>query len=248
MSTASNAGRDRIPTALLNRRSFLAAATAAAGAALSGCTTMSMPQPDMATPARLLNQRFAGLYAAVPDERFPLPAIDVSKIDGKFLRQQVSYTTPERPGTIVIDPDSFFLYLVQEDGMAMRYGVGVGKEGFAWNGRAIIARKAAWPTWTPTPNMIRREPDLAEYAGGMAPGLENPLGARALYLHQNGRDTLYRIHGTNEPWSIGHALSSGCIRLFNQDIIDLHNRIPNGTPVVVLPSRPQLMASSAQSS
>jgi lipoprotein-anchoring transpeptidase ErfK/SrfK len=117
--------------------------------------------------------------------------------------------------------------------MAMRYGVGVGKAGFGWSGRAVIQYKRKWPRWTPTDNMIARDPELEQWRDGMEPGLTNPLGARALYLFENGRDTLYRIHGTNEPWSIGQAMSSGCIRLLNQDIIDLYNRIPNGNPVLV---------------
>ena len=124
---------------------------------------------------------------------------------------------------------------MREGGRAIRYGIGVGKEGLAWSGRARVGRKAAWPRWTPTASMIRREPERnARWAGGMEGGLSNPLGARALYLYDNGRDTMYRIHGTTEPWSIGQSVSSGCIRLFNQDIIDLYSRVPVGSPVVVL--------------
>jgi lipoprotein-anchoring transpeptidase ErfK/SrfK len=123
---------------------------------------------------------------------------------------------------------------VRENGRALRYGVGVGRDGFDWSGRAKILMKRKWPTWTPPRSMIERQPELEKYANGMPPGLDNPLGARALYLFENGRDTLYRLHGTNEPWSIGKAMSSGCIRLFNQDIIDLYDRVPRGTSVVVL--------------
>ena len=115
----------------------------------------------------------------------------------------------------------------------MGYGLGVGREGFSWGGRATIKRKAAWPTWTPPKEMLQRRPDLKEHANGMRGGISNPLGARALYLYQGNRDTLYRLHGTNEPWSIGRAMSSGCIRMLNQDIIDLYNRAGIGTPVVV---------------
>ena len=119
--------------------------------------------------------------------------------------------------------------------MALRYGCGVGKAGFDYQGIAVIGRKAAWPRWTPTPNMIKLEPKrYGPYAGGVEGGLHNPLGARALYLYRDGRDTLYRIHGTNEPDTIGHSVSSGCIRLFNQDIVDLHRRVPVGTSVTVL--------------
>jgi lipoprotein-anchoring transpeptidase ErfK/SrfK len=170
----------------------------------------------------------------LPNERFPVPAVATNDLDPKYLRQRVSYSTKEPAGTIVVDPDAKFLYLVMEGGYALRYGIGVGREGFGWSGTAEIARKAEWPTWTPPAEMIEREPTLARYRKGMAPGLGNPLGARALYLFQNGRDTLYRIHGTNEPWSIGQNVSSGCIRLLNQDVIDLFARVPVGSRVVVL--------------
>jgi hypothetical protein len=130
---------------------------------------------------------------------FPVPPIDISRVDPRYLRQEVFYQSREQPGTIIVNPDARFLYLVLGNSRALRYGVGVGRQGFGWNGRATIQRKAAWPTWTPTENMIRRDPKLARYAGGMPPGLNNPLGARALYLFQNGQDTLYRLHGTNEP-------------------------------------------------
>jgi lipoprotein-anchoring transpeptidase ErfK/SrfK len=177
---------------------------------------------------------YVAMYGAQADERFPLPAMDIRKVDPKFFRQQVAYVGPERPGTIVVDTGERFLYLVQENGTAMRYGIGVGKAGLEFEGAATVARKAEWPRWTPTPNMIKREPERnAQWAGGMEPGLTNPLGPRALYLYQNGVDTLFRIHGTSEPWSIGQAVSSGCIRLFNQDIIDLYGRVPVGATVVV---------------
>jgi len=126
---------------------------------------------------------------------------------------------------------------VRPEGRAVRYGVGVGREGFGWSGSARVARKAEWPTWTPPADMIKRQPEVAKFAHGMPGGLENPLGARALYLYQGNRDTLYRLHGTNDPSSIGHAMSSGCIRLLNQDIIDLYRRAPVGSPVVVLSTR-----------
>lgn len=175
------------------------------------------------------------MYAALPDERFPVPAIDVSQVPPQYIRQVVDFQGPEQPGSIVVDPSRRFLYLVQENGMALRYGCGVGKAGFDYQGSAVVGRKAAWPRWTPTPNMIKLEPGrYGPYVGGVEGGLDNPLGARALYLYHDGRDTLYRIHGTNEPDTIGHSVSSGCIRLFNQDIIDLHRRVPVGTSVTVL--------------
>lgn len=151
----------------------------------------------------------------------------------KFRRQVVSDPTGERPGTIVVDPRARFLYLVMERGKALRYGVGVGRQGFEWAGDAKIRRKAEWPRWTPTRDMIKRDPKLAKYSRGMDGGINNPLGARALYLYSGGKDTLYRIHGTNEPWSIGRAMSSGCIRMLNDDVVDLFERIPLGTRVVV---------------
>ena len=156
------------------------------------------------------------------------------RLPKQFRRQVVKYDTEERPGTIVIDPSKRFLYLVMEDGEAMRYGVGVGREGFAWAGRARIARKAEWPSWTPPAEMLKRRPDLAKYRTGMPGGPENPLGARAMYLFKGSQDTLYRIHGTNEPWTIGQAMSSGCIRLVNDDVKDLYNRVKIGSKVVVL--------------
>jgi lipoprotein-anchoring transpeptidase ErfK/SrfK len=174
------------------------------------------------------------IYGAIDTEQFPVPAVNLEQIDPQFLRREVDYDTPQQPGTIVVDPGERFLYLVRSGGRAIRYGIGVGREGFGWNGTARIARKAQWPTWTPPSQMIKRQPELREYASGMPGGPDNPLGARALYLYQGDRDTLYRIHGTIEPWTIGHAVSSGCIRLIDQDVIDLYGRVPVGTKVVVL--------------
>ncbi|WP_370644858.1 L,D-transpeptidase [Microvirga sp. ACRRW] len=184
---------------------------------------------------RYIDPAYMAMYAARPDEAHPLPATDITEVDPRFLRREVAYYGREEPGTIVVDTAARYLYLVREGGRAIRYGIGVGKEGLAWAGRAQVGRKAMWPRWTPTASMIKREPERnAKWAGGMAGGIENPLGARALYLYNNGNDTMYRIHGTTEPWSIGQSVSSGCIRLFNQDIIDLYNRVPTGSPVVVL--------------
>jgi lipoprotein-anchoring transpeptidase ErfK/SrfK len=156
------------------------------------------------------------------------------KILPQYKRQVVAYQTTELPGTIIVDTASRHLYLVEGGGKAIRYGIGVGRQGFAWSGTATIKRKVEWPRWTPPAAMVARQPELAKYAGGMPGGIDNPLGARALYLYQGDRDTLYRLHGTNEPWSIGKAVSSGCIRLLNEDIVDIYNRAPAGTRVVVL--------------
>jgi len=155
-------------------------------------------------------------------------------LDPKFARTQVRYETEYKVGTIIVDPDAKFLYLVEPNGMALRYGVGVGRAGFDWSGTAKIKRKVEWPTWTPPAAMRKREPWLPARMEG---GLDNPLGARALYLYQGNRDTLYRLHGTDKPETIGTAVSSGCIRLINDDVADLYNRVPLGTTVVVLPSR-----------
>lgn len=177
----------------------------------------------------------ASRYGARPNEAHPLPATNVAGVNRKYLRQTVGFRGDYAPGTIVVDTNNRFLYLVQPGGKATRYGIGVGKAGLAWGGSATVGRKAAWPSWTPTADMIRREPERnAKWAGGMPGGAGNPLGPRALYLYDNGRDTMFRIHGTTEPHTIGKAVSSGCIRMFNQDVIDLYNRVPVGTKVVVL--------------
>ncbi len=143
----------------------------------------------------------------------------------------VSDPTGQAPGTIVVDTQSKHLFLVMADGSAMSYGIGVGRQGFSWKGQARVERKAEWPAWYPPKEMIKRRPDLPEHMEG---GLDNPLGARALYLYQGNKDTLFRIHGTNEPDTIGKAVSSGCIRMMNADVIDLYKRVPVGTKVVVI--------------
>jgi lipoprotein-anchoring transpeptidase ErfK/SrfK len=146
----------------------------------------------------------------------------------------VDFETPERPGTIIINTDERALFHVRGNSEAIRYGVAVGKAGFDWAGIAKVGRKVEWPTWTPPREMIRRRPELAQWANGMPGGEENPLGARAIYLYANGRDTLFRIHGTNEPWSIGTAASSGCIRMLNEEVANLYDDIQIGTKVIVL--------------
>lgn len=167
-------------------------------------------------------------------EVIPIPAVRAAYLTERNQRQQVPYNGPEGPGTIVVDPYARVLYHVQPGGQAMRYGVAVGRTGTGYAGTATIARKAAWPSWRPTDNMIRTQPDLyAQFAGGLSGGMHNPLGSRALYLYEGGRDTYYRIHGTMDPSSIGKATSAGCIRLFNQDIIDLFAQVQNGSTVHV---------------
>lgn len=173
-------------------------------------------------------------YAARADHGRTIPAIDVAAFHPALLRNRVSYPTDEAPGTIVIDTKGPFLYLVEGEGMATRYGIAIGREGFGWTGTGTIRRTARWPGWIPPPEMIKREPHLAEWAGGMPGGLQNPLGARALYIYFGDRDSGYRIHGTNQPTSIGWAASSGCFRMLNQDVIELHQRVRHGAKVVVL--------------
>jgi len=154
----------------------------------------------------------------------------------KFRRQQVTYGTSNPPNSIVVDPEHRFLYFILGGDQAIRYGVGVGREGFAWSGNAFIGMKRRWPRWLPPESMVERDPHAQQWANGMPGGPQNPLGARALYLEANGVDTLYRIHGTNDPASIGKAMSSGCVRMLNEDVADLFERVKRGTPVTVLTS------------
>lgn len=156
---------------------------------------------------------------------------NTDKIERIWLRQLVEYRSDEPPGTVVIDTQNHFLYVIFEDQTALRYGVGVGREGFKWYGRATIDRRAVWPAWTPPPEMLKRKPELPKHMVG---GADNPMGSRALYLYRDKADTGFRIHGTNEPWSVGYDGSSGCIRLLNEDVIDLYQRCPIGTKVLVL--------------
>lgn len=175
----------------------------------------------------------AALYAGIHGEAFDIPPVDTRLLKRQYRRQLVDYVTTERPGTVIVDTAHRYLYLVGEVGKALRYGVGVGRDGFTWSGRGEIRLKREWPTWTPPSEMIERQPELEPYRTGMPPGLENPLGARALYIFQEGRDTLYRVHGTSDPATIGLSVSSGCVRLINQDVIDLYNRVPVGSEIVV---------------
>ena len=191
--------------------------------------------PAPMPPAVLYNRPGQGPYAARPAASTyaayapePQPAYETRRtVDPAFLRTEVSDPTGQAPGTIVVDTPSKYLYLVTGSGRAIRYGIGVGRPGFAWSGVKTVTRKAEWPDWTPPPEMLRRRPDLPRHMNG---GPENPLGARAMYLGSS----LYRIHGTNEPYTIGQNVSSGCIRMMNEDVTDLYGRVRVGTKVVVM--------------
>ncbi len=178
-------------------------------------------------------------FANVP--MAPPPAVDRPRpsrqFDPRFRRREVAYSGKEAAGTIVVDTPNHFLYLVENDGKALRYGIGVGREGFTWSGVHHISAKKEWPDWIPPKEMIERQPYLPHH---MAGGPNNPLGARAMYIGK----TLYRIHGSNEPWTIGHNVSSGCIRLRNADVIDLYDRVKVGAKVIVLPAHPDGVASA----
>jgi lipoprotein-anchoring transpeptidase ErfK/SrfK len=197
-----------------------------------GSRTIDFPDFGDLLPPQVSPQ-YVTMYAALRDEPYPVPAVNLNRLKASMVRREVEDPTGERPGTVVVETSERHLYLVLAEGRAIRYGIGVGRDGFRWSGRAVVGRKAQWPTWTPTPEMMNRQPETREYAGGMPPGIDNPLGARALYIYRNGRDTFYRLHGTHEVWSIGQAVSSGCVRLLNQDVIDLYRRCPVGTPILV---------------
>jgi lipoprotein-anchoring transpeptidase ErfK/SrfK len=218
--------RPGLRSRLLNRRSFLFGSAAAVGAlGLAGCASDVMSRADAEK-----------LYALAPDEKFPIPAVDVSKFDPKYYRRIVRYDSDEAPGTIIVDPGKYYVYRIEGDGNATRYGANVGRAGFLWSGEAYVGRKAEWPIWTPPKEMIQRQPEAAKYAGGMPGGLDNPLGARTLYLYQNGVYTLYTIYATSDPETIGTGITSGCTGLLSQDMIDLYSRTPVKTKVVVLPA------------
>jgi lipoprotein-anchoring transpeptidase ErfK/SrfK len=198
---------------------------------VAGCAPAPAVQPVEAGVSR----EVLAAYSGREDNGFLMPAIPARHLEEPNPRRVVDYWTSEPAGTIVIDPYDNFLYYVLGNDRAIRYRVGVGEAGRNFSGRATVAFKREWPTWTPTGNMLREDPELyGPHRGGMPGGLENPLGARALYLYRNGRDTLYRIHGTYAPWSVGIAVSAGCIRMFNHDVIDLYQRVDPGTRVVVL--------------
>lgn len=234
------------------RRSVIVMGAFAVAACLGGCASVNNtptvaapavpPAPKVDAVAEKLPAAppASGMYGEVRDGAFSVPAVKVGQVAPAYQRTNVAYATRETPGTIVIDPANRYLYHVEDGGRATRYGVGVGREGFAWSGEATIKSKQEWPDWYPPKEMVERRPELKQelvqlQSGlGMHGGPSNPLGARAMYLWQGDKDTLFRIHGTNEPWTIGQNKSSGCIRMVNQDVIDLYQKVQPGARVVVL--------------
>ena len=215
-----------------------------AASALLGLLTLSAPAaaqyyrpfPGSASDASPINQyrdtrrvQTAGFWPQA-DQTYGANSYEPRAARSGGTRQLVSDPTGQPAGSITVDTRSRRLYLSQGGGQAIAYGIGVGRRGFEWRGVAHVGRKASWPGWTPPPEMLRRRPDLPRHMNG---GIENPLGARALYLYKGGKDTMFRIHGTNEPDTIGQAVSSGCIRMMNADVIDLYQRVGTGTRVVV---------------
>jgi len=226
--------QNRFSTAI-GRRTFI---VGAGSFALAGCTS-TRQAPQVAAPvAPPPPPPTPPMYYAMPNERFPIPEVDVSQVDQKWWRTEVDYPTEEKVGTVVVDTPNRYLYHVRLNGRATRYGVGVGRDGFLWSGRGHIAYKREWPRWNPPDEMVARQPELEPVSianGGMDPGLNNPLGSRALYIHQGNRDTIYRVHGSPEFWTIGKAVSSGCIRMLNQDVIHLADNVRDGSTIVVIP-------------
>lgn len=225
---------------MLSRRSFVAFGGAAG---LSACTGAIPETPSRAAPPPApapVYPPMPDFYQAVTDEPFPVPAIPLGSVPPELWRQDVANPWPDHPrGTIIVDPDAAMLHFVESRDLATRYGVSVGAEGFAWDGTARLQFTRDWPRWKVPEVMIKRKPELEPYSvanGGMDPGPGNPLGARALYLFQNGVDTLYRIHGDAAPFELGKAASSGCIRMLNQDAIHLEKRSVHGASVIVLAS------------
>lgn len=200
---------------------------------LAACVTET-GAPAIGASAPPVGKVATGVYVAAKDGSFVLPAVPVEKVPVEFQRQTVAYATDQPVGTIIINTQAKHLYLIIGKNKAIRYGISVGRAGFEWSGEAQVTDRQAYPTWFPPPEMIERKPELAKWEKGQPGSPANPLGVRALYLRSNGVDYGYRIHGTPEWFSIGKNASSGCIRMIHQDVIDLYNRVPLGTKVVVL--------------
>lgn len=192
------------------------------------------------TSAPVVVEQPEAMYLATKDNGINIPAIDPAKVPDQFKRQVVDFPSEEAPGTVIINPATKHLYFITGNNKAIRYGIAVGAAGFQWSGEALVTNRRQWPTWTPPKEMIERKPELSKWEKGQPGGPTNPLGSRALYLTTNGVDYGYRIHGTPEWWSIGRNASSGCIRMINQDVIDLYNRVPDGAKVIVLTASGQM--------
>jgi lipoprotein-anchoring transpeptidase ErfK/SrfK len=232
-----------------SRRRFLSLVGLSSASLLASCATQgtapigdaSKPKPPAfkplpLSPSSYSDEELSVMYGSVEDGGYIIPAIPYKQIEPRFYRQRVMNPTGEPAGTVVVDTRERYLYLVEKGGTAMRYGVGIGRSGFDWQGEGVIQWRQKWPKWTPPEEMIQRQPNLRKYSaenGSMKPGLANPLGSRALYIFQNGADTLYRLHGSPDWKSIGKAASSGCVRLMNQDVLDLYDRVPNKARIVV---------------
>ncbi|MFN4130882.1 MAG: L,D-transpeptidase family protein [Paracoccaceae bacterium] len=212
----------------------LLAMTVSAGLAACVPTTTTTSTSSAAPVVAAAPVMQEGIYLATKDNGIAIPAVDPAKVPSQFQRQIVDYPSGEAPGTVIINPASKHLYFITGDNKAIRYGIAVGAEGFQWSGQAVVTNRRQWPTWTPPKEMIERKPELSKWENGQPGGPTNPLGARALYLTTNGVDHGYRIHGTPDWWSIGRNASSGCIRMINQDVMDLYNRVPDGAKVIVL--------------
>jgi lipoprotein-anchoring transpeptidase ErfK/SrfK len=223
-------GMRNLTTRLIHRGSTVAAALTML--LLAACVDPSLSTATSGQPA--LPKAEENVYVASMDSGIAIPALPVEKIPPTYRRQVVDYASEQAPGTIIIDPSKRLLYYVLNNKKAIRYGIAVGRAGFEWSGEAVVAQKKPWPTWTPPKEMIERDPKLAKWEKGQPGGPTNPLGARAIYLLSNGVDYGYRIHGTPEWSSIGRNASSGCIRMINQDVIDLYGRVTGGEKVVVL--------------
>lgn len=213
-----------------NRRQFL---VSAAALGVAGCSqtaqTASNTRPDLG-----ISPSYVSMYGPINSEPYSIPGVLETQLPPEYRRQVVPFQTALPPSTVIVDTESRYLYSVMPGGYAVRYGVGIGRAGFGWAGEATIKDKQEWPRWHPPAEMIDRQPELEEYRnGGQDPGLDNPLGARALYLYEGNKDTLYRLHGTAVVRSIGSAVSSGCVRLLNHDVIHLYERTPMGSRVIV---------------
>ncbi len=231
---------------IFSRRSLLSGLGASSTLALAGCA--SLPRGENRQPffnrtssadrelPSVQDTDLALAYGPRPNEQFPIPAVNLNEVPERFYRRRIRYDSREKPGTIIVDTGNFYLYHIERGGYAWRYGVGLGRAGFAWSGRAKVRWKQKWPKWTPPEEMIARRPELEKWSvenGGMPPGPTNPLGSRALYIFEGNVDTLYRIHGTPEHRSIGKAVSSGCVRMIHQDVIHLYDRVRPGSDILV---------------